>query len=520
MYDGIDVVEHNFHLFPEDVSVSTSSSGGSISAGAYSYAVCYEWVDNQNNVHRSHPSLPKIETDFPSGTTTGSATLIIPYLQFTDKQGTRPVQIIVYRTRSNGQLLYRISSFTAPNYNVVNGSSGYLSYTDTLNDSDLDGKPLLYSQFIAGPQNGEAFVLQNIAAPPAKLIQLHRNRLWVVDSTNPLQLWYSKEAEIGGPVEFTQGFVKQIDPRGGPITALATVDDKLLVLKRSHIFTVVGRGPDSTGLNNDLSDSILVTTDVGCIDPRSVVGMPIGIMFKSAKGIYLIDRSLQVQYIGSPVEAYNAESVTSATLMADVNQVRFTLGGGKTLVYDYFVQQWGVFTGQYAVDSLIWNATPVLLRANGTVLRETPNVWTDAGSPFSLKLATSWLTFANIQGFQRVRRAQILGAWKAPHDLAVDVCVDFNDTIVQSMTVTPQAPTVYGGTTQVPIVYGNGVYGGTFQLYQWRIDLARQKNQAVKFIIRDLPTATAGEGMSLSSIAFEVGAKQGTAKVPKTQIFS
>jgi hypothetical protein len=223
-----------------------------------------------------------------------------------------------------------------------------------------------------------------------------------------------------------------------------------------------------------------------------------------------------VQYIGAPVEAYNNETITSATLMANVNQVRFTLQSGKTLVYDYFVQQWGVFTGQYAVDALIWNATPVLLRANGTVLRETPDVWTDAGSPFSLKLTTSWLTFANIQGFQRVRRAQILGAWKAPHNLAVDVCVDFNDTIVQSMTVTPQTPTVYGGTSP----YGNGVYGGAFQLYQWRIDLARQKNQAVKFTIQDLPTATAGEGMSLSSIAFEVGAKQGTAKVPVTQIFS
>jgi hypothetical protein len=516
MYDGIGVVEHNFHLYPEDTSLSTSSGGGSISEGTYSYTVCYEWVDNQNNVHRSFPGLPVVDATFPVGTTTGSTTLTIPYLQFTDKQGTRPVQIVVYRTKANLQTFYRVSSLTAPDYNVVNGVSSYLTYTDTLNDTSLDGKPELYSQFIAGPQNGEAFVLQNTAAPPSKLIQLHRNRIWVVDSTNPLQLWYSKEAEIGGPVEFTQGFVKQIDPRGGPITALATVDDKLLVFKKSHIFTVVGRGPESTGLNNDLSDSILVTTDVGCIEPRSVVGMPIGIMFQSAKGIYLIDRSLQVSYVGAPVEAYNGETITSATLMANVNQVRFTLQSGKALVYDYFVQQWGVFTGQHAVDSLIWLGSPVILRANGTVLKETPDVWTDAGAPYSLKLTTSWLTFANIQGFQRVRRAQILGAWKAPHNLAVDVCVDFNDVIVQSMTVAPQTPTVYGGTSP----YGNGVYGGTFQLYQWRIDLARQKNQAVRFTIRDLPTATAGEGMSLSSIAFEVGAKQGTAKVPETQIFS
>jgi len=518
MYDGIDVVEHNFHLFPEGVSASSSTSGGSMAEGEYSYSVCYEWVDNQNNVHRSYPSIPGTTgvVTFASGVTTGSVTLTIPYLQLTAKQGSRPVQVIVYRTKADGVILYRLSSLTAPNYNVVNGATSTFTFTDTQNDTYLDGKPTLYSQFIAGTDAGTGYELQNEPAPPARLIQLHRNRLWVVDSTNPLHLWYSKENGIGAPVEFTSDFVKQIDPRGGDITALASVDDKLLVFKRSHIFAVIGRGPESTGANNDLSDAIFVTSDVGCIDPRSVVGTPVGIMFQTAKGIYLIDRSLQVQYVGAAVEAYNGETITSATLMASVNQVRFTLQSGKTLVYDYFVEQWGTFTNQYAVDSLIWLGTSVLLRANGTVLKETPGVFSDAGSPYALKLTTSWLTFANVQGFQRVRRAQILGGWKSPHDLSVDVCVDFNDAIVQSVVVEPQEPTAYGAASP----YGLGLYGGTFQLYQWRIDLARQKTQAVRFTIQDLPTATAGEGMSLSNIAFEVGAKQGTAKVPATQIFS
>ena len=359
--------------------------------------------------------------------------------------------------------------------------------------------------------------MQNHPAPPTGLIQLHRNRIWTVDSTNPLQLWYSKECNVATPVQFNSSFVKQIDPRGGPITALATVDDKLLVFKQSHIFFVVGQGPTNTNENNDLSDAILITTDCGCVDPRSVVGTPVGIMFKSAKGIYLIDRSLQVQYVGSPVEAFNAETITSATLLANTNQVRFTLQSGKTLVFDYFVQQWGVFTNQYAVDSLNWQETMVMLRSNGTVLKETPGVFTDAGSPIKLKLATSWLSFANVQGFQRVRRAQILGAYSSPHNLSVSVCVDFNDVVVQQATITPATPTYYGGSSP----YGSeAVYGGTFQLYQWRIDLARQKTQAVKFIIEELPEATAGEGFNLTSIGFEVGAKTGLNKMPALQIVS
>jgi hypothetical protein len=521
MYDGVDVVEHGFHLYPESVTATGLTFGGSMSAGTYSYCVCYEWIDQQNNIHRSAPSVPVTATvQVASPPDQGSVLVVVPYLQLTDKVGERPVQVVLYRTVANGEILYRLSSLTAPNVNQV-GTTVTFTYNDTQPDSllvsnSVAARPEMYTQPIASFNTGSPAVLENKAAPPAKLIQLHRNRLWVVDSTNPLQLWYSKEAEIGGPVEFSEELIKQVDPRGGDITALATIDDKLLVFKYSHIFVIIGRGPTGTGETNDLSDSILVTTDVGCVDPRSVVGTPVGIMFKTAKGVYLIDRSLQAQYVGAPVEAYNDETITSSLLLNDKNQVRFTLSGGKTLVYDYLVQQWGAFTNQQAFDSLIWQGASTMLRQNGRVLKETAGVWTDAGSPYSLKVTTAWMTFANIQGFQRVRRAQILGAWKSPHNLAVDVYVDFNDTVVQSMTVTPQIPQVYGGVSP----YGAGLYGGEFQLYQWRIDLARQKNQAVKFTIRDLPTATAGEGMSLSSIAFEVGAKQGVAKVPKAQIFS
>lgn len=520
MYDGVDIVEHGFNLYPEGVTKTQSNTGGHLGlldqASTYAFTVCYEWIDHQNNIHRSRPS-PVVEASFASGTTTGSVTLTVPYLQLTDKVGDRPVQLVVYRTTANGTILYRASSLTAPTVNVVNGASTTATIPPppgtpndiSMSDADLSVRPLLYCQFLSQ----QPYEVENDPAPPAKLVQLHRNRVWVVDSTNQLQLWYSKECGINAPVEFNSGFVKQIDPRGGPITALATIDDKLLVFKQSHVFFIVGQGPLSTGQNNDFSDAILITTDVGCIEPRSVVGTPVGIMFQTRKGIYLIDRALQVQYIGAPVEAFNNDTITSATLVARTNQVRFTLGSGKTLVFDYFVGQWGTFTNQFGYDSLIWQTLPVLLRRDGVVLNETPGVYTDNGTPIVLKITTSWLTFAGVQGFQRVRRALVLGAWKSAHDLQVDVCVDFNDAIVQSSLVQPTAPTTYGSTTP----YGEGVYGGEFQLYQWRIDLARQKCQAVKFVIQDVPAVTAGEGCSLSSLGFEVGAKVGLAKVPASR---
>lgn len=514
MYDGNSVVEHNFHLYPIfNINLVQSLTVGGIAAGTYNYTVCYEWVDNQGNIHQSTPADP-IEV-----TLNGSAsqvTLAINCLNQTAKIGSRPVQIIVYRTRSAssgfGRVFYRLSSLTAPDLNDANAEQ--IGFVDNFSDDEIATKPELYSQFLV---IDTPYQVENQPAPPTGLIQLHRNRLWVVDSTNPLNVWYSKFIGPATPVAFNDTFVKTVDPRGGPITALATIDDKLLVFKNSQMFFIVGQGPENTGVNNDLSDAILITTDVGCVDPRSIVGSPVGILFKSRKGIYMIDRSLAVQYIGAAVEAYNDEVITSAVLASKRNQVRFTLESGITLVYDYFVQQWGIFTNQNAIDSLVWSGDIMLLQSNGKVLRETEGVYTDDGQPIRLKLATSWFSFANVQGFQRVRRAQLLGGWKSDHDLNISVCVDFDDTVIQQMTVSPTLPTFYGSGSP----YGAGSYGGTFQLYQWRVDLARQKCQAVKFIIEDVPSVTgSGEGVSLSSLAFEVGAKQGLNKVPASQIVS
>lgn len=516
MYDGIKTVEHNFHLYP---ITGTPTAGGTgypsiptspATTGVYYYTACFEWVDNQGNIHQSKPASYKRVT-INAGQ---RVQITCNYLSLTAKDASRPIQIVFYRTLGDGTIFHRVSSLTAPDLNVIDGGSASFTFTDETTDIDLATRPLLYTQPLA--QNAVA-ELENYPAPPTNLLELHRNRLFVMDSTNPLNLWYSKLPGPSTPVAFNDGQVKQIDPRGGNVTALATVDDKLLLFKRSHIFFIVGQGPDNTGLNNDFSDAILITTDCGCIDPRSVVGTPVGIMFQSAKGIYLIDRSLQVQYIGSSIEGYNDETITSATLVPNTNQVRFTLESGKTLVFDYYVQQWGVFTNQFAVDSLVWQDSTTLLRSNGTVLRETPGVFTDAGSPIRLKIATSWLSFAKVQGFQRVRRAQILGALKSPHNLMVNVCVDFNDNIVQQAMVQPTPPTYYGGSSP----YGaESVYGGTFQLYQWRIDLARQKCQAVKFIFEDVPASGSGEGLNLTSIGFEVGAKTGLNKMPASQIVS
>lgn len=57
MYDGANVVEHGFNLYPEDVTVDFDFFGGTLGTGQYQYSVTYEWTDNQGLIHRSAPSV-------------------------------------------------------------------------------------------------------------------------------------------------------------------------------------------------------------------------------------------------------------------------------------------------------------------------------------------------------------------------------------------------------------------------------------------------------------------------------
>ena len=83
MYDAVKPVEHNFHVWPEDIQAQTSSTGGSIADSTYNYSFTYEWTDNEGNLHRSAPSIPTVVTttgtpvDFTSIFSANASTLTV-----------------------------------------------------------------------------------------------------------------------------------------------------------------------------------------------------------------------------------------------------------------------------------------------------------------------------------------------------------------------------------------------------------------------------------------------------------
>lgn len=503
VYDGVSVVEHGFHFFPENVAATPATSGGSMADGTYLYHAVWEWIDNHGQAHRSAPSIG-VPAVVSGGSGSGKVTIAAPTLRLTSKTGSRTNAVLsVYRTKAAGVVAYKVTSISSPTYNDPAADS--VSFVDTLNDSAIGANEILYTT---------GGVVENIAAPPCSVIDVYENRAIVDDSEDGLSIGFSKTCVPGEAVAFNDSFRLRSEPLGGRLSAVKMMDDKILLFKKSLIYFVSGDGPLDTGLQNNYSSPELVMSDVGCSDPNSVVLMPKGVMFKSAKGIYLIDRGLQVSYIGADVEAFNGQRITSAELIEDTNQVRFLTDAGVSLVYDYFFGQWATFTNHEGKDAVIWRGVYCYLRNDGTVYKENAERFLDDNVEYRLRIGTAWIKMAGVQGYQRVWRAGILGNYKSQHVLQMSVGYDYDPTYSDVITFN-------AGQELDQNYYGEGaaygaekIYGGVSDnVYQFRAHLRRQKCEAIRFLFEDVTAGTPGESYSLSDLSLEIGIKKGLFKM-------
>ena len=156
----------------------------------------------------------------------------------------------------------------------------------------------------------------------------------------------------------------------------------------------------------------------------------------------------------------------------------------------------GRYSNHPVVQACIYQNKYTYAKADGTVYQETPGAYSDAGTSISMKLTTGWLSFAELQGFQRLYKLLLLGEYKSAHKLQVSIWVDFDDI---SLPVQTSLITAINDP-----------------LYQYRIFLTRQKCQSMKFTIQDIApdVGTLEEGYSISAMAFEMGVKQGLNKLP------
>lgn len=508
-YDGNKVTEQGFNYFPENI-LSTPGTLGSIDDGTYSWQFTYEWTDNTGKVERSAPS-PAITLTLSSST--NSVFFSIPPLYLTKKNN---VRLVIYRTRNaltGDPLLYRITNVINPLLN--NKSQDFVFYLDTLNDSQIDSNDILYC---SPDVNGQLIQLENLSAPNCNIITSYKNRLFIAGTDTPNQLAYSKTVVIGEAIAFNDLFTLNMDPTGGSITAIAIMDNNIIIFKKSTIYMLSGLGPTNTGAQNDFTDPQPIASDIGCIEPNSIVLVSsLGLFFQSTKGLWLLDRSTQTQWIGAPIENLSSQTIVSADQVPGTNQVRFTCSNGSAMVYDYYWKQWGTFTNHNAIDAGIWLDQYYFVRENGTVNIETPNHYLDDTSPINMKITTGWLSFAGIENYQKVNSFMILGDYIGPHKLNISTAYDGQPFTFQR---TIDTSTIFNINTfgEQNIFGDNSPFGGTFADENFRVIMS-QRCSRIMIKIEEIDVGTPSAALTMIALNIKVGQKKGLTKVPTNQTF-
>lgn len=501
-YDGSNtIVEQGFHLYPETVSI-TEGGTGVVNTGSHAYKFIWEWTDNNGQIVRSQTSLPTIIVN----TASKQNTIVVKSLPVTSKSilngNTRTAPVLaIYRTAVGGTTYYRVNQ--DPSEFVYNNSTvETLSYVDNKTDAQILSNSVLYTT---------GGVFDNIATPASNLLTLMKNRVIIAGcDTDPNTVYVSKEKESGLGVEFSNELAIQIDSLGGNITALAGMDDKILVFKKSLIYYIAGQGSDKVG-NGSFTIPQLVSADTGTTNPQSIVLTADGIMFQSPKGIMLVDRTLNLQYVGAQVKDYENQLITSSANIPDLNRVAFTMASGDGLYYNTLFKAWTTFSNIPGNAALGMQDTLYVAGTRG-VAKSNENTYYDWDNEVIISsIKTAWISVAGLEGFQRVYSILLLGDNQLNVDrLKMNVYYDFRSFSGEQLSIQPALDVgTYGSGSGT---YGSeNPYGGDNDgTAQFVARPRQQKCSSIQIEIMDeFPQGFRTSGFVFADLVLVVGTKYG-----------
>ncbi len=408
VFDGSNYTEENFHHAPEIVGALVAvAAGGTYTLGSstVTVSVCFTWgwQDAQGNWHESAPSGEK-SVNITAALPCITPTIVSPP---TLKAGAR---LLMYRTKG--------SSTDTSMYLAVKADGTSIS-----SDTDLDDGEQLYT---AGG------VLPNTPAPACRHVSTFQKRLVLSGCGDGSRVHWSKVTTPGYGVEFSSGDPTHqtvVPSDKGRAVGTEEMDDNLFFVCENGVRVSSGTGPNSAGTQGQYSDPRSSITEVGCSwdSPKSILRGPEGIWFRSPFGMRLVSRSggLGLAPDGKQAGA-EVDSLVSGNVVAVAGdakqQLRFYQSSGTCLVWDYQWKQWTRFTQvsnvdavyaddrYYTVDNYNNNANAVMRYTDETAFQD----WVVVGSSLvqaavSAYIETPWLSFAGIQGFQRIYRLKVLG---------------------------------------------------------------------------------------------------------------
>lgn len=525
-YDGTEEVELSFAHTPTIEEVSSVAAGVNNFPHLpvpqqWLYRAVYEWWDDEGNLHQSAPSAAVAVIYVVD---TQSVTFAVQTIGATRKgrpehgEG-RPVQIAIFRTTANGQQFFRLFPVQQGIPNDLDAD--FVTFTDSTNDADLQSNAFGFLYTDGG-------TLPNTTISGAIASVVHANRLWIADTLDPRSVLYSKLLVQGEAPGFNAGAQRlRLDDEEDSITALAALDDKILIFTASSLFYVSGPGPNDTGNPQDsFVGPIRVQVDAGCIDARSILQDGDGVFFQGPATLYRVDRNLTV----TEVVEVRAE-MKGATVLAteqDTKQQRsrilILLGGdfaGQTryLIHDWTLNLWTtqvdyhfisreppVVSPAASLASAYWQGAHVHAVAHEGFVRVQGQSGTDVGAWFPLVIETPWIHLDGIAGYQRIWRATMLGRRESSHLFTVDVLVNYDE-----VTIGQTATWNLGAASQV---IGLPLQALTLHAKQQSCTAMKLRLSDARPPLEIVVPTDGVTGFDLVALRFEVGVKPGSIRLP------
>lgn len=412
-YSGTTCTEQGFHINPTQVEEGTPDTG-TVPVGDYLFAISYEWTDPNGVRYESQPSATtSINFD-------GSEKKLVTLYNYPFARARGTVVVNLYMSEADGDILY-LKEQTEITWTTLSDAIEITTGPDT-------SKRILYTT---------GGVLGHTPMPPCSSMTEFKNRLVFVGLDVPSKLGFTKKLVNLEQLAFNTEFTIDIPAKYGHPKVVANLDDNLIVFTDGGaLYQISGDGPNELGQLSTFTDPSLIQTDVGSTNPNSLAVIDKGLLFQSDKGIFILTRSLQTQYIGAAVEDYNDLVITSATVIETRQEVRFTTRTGETLVYNYFYDQWMTHTNYVAEASTFWDGRFVHGKTDGSVHIETPDAYLDTGTTaITPTLVTSWLSFAGVLGFKRIYWINFLSQFFANYTQRIEIAYDFENTYSETVNV-------------------------------------------------------------------------------------
>lgn len=511
-FDGLQCVESGF--FRDYMKVgdfAESAAGGQLSDLTYGFAFLYTYLDRFGNLHRSAPVF--LSHTMASGGTTQSVTIdngaggnfIFNLGQntgygLTYKNGPT---IEIYRTTGDGSQYFLEER-------IANAGTQFSACPTlgTLTDVALVQRQPLYT-------TGE---LPATCPPTIHHVMADGDMAILVPADNRKEVWLSKPFVAGIAPEFTNRLAIRI-PEGQDIEAGWLFDEQILTFHADQIRRFTGSKPAANGFGVT-GESIPVEKSYGCVDWRSIIEIPPGLLFKSPQGWCLLNKGLQTALIGLPVGDFDVYDVHSVTHLPKEQQVRILLADSSVLVFDYRRNTWAVFTYDFLNvgfrDAIELDGFWLGLAAeDGAVYTEVADIadcasddagGVDPGATGSL--LTPHYKLGSLAGFQRVRKVVLHGeSTDAGRDvLYVDQFNDFNESAAVATLVNIEE--VFAAAGEKPVTV--------------RLKIIKQKCGAVQFQIdwaSTTPAENPSNGIVWTGLSLEIGVKRGMRRSPEGEAF-